>query len=64
MTKVLYYCIAETPYPSNRDMVFIYSAFIKGDHTYFDIETSGMNGTELYPHVKYTTISEFLAGLL
>ncbi|XXG64883.1 hypothetical protein AAC387_Pa05g2716 [Persea americana] len=48
--------IQETPYPSNRDMVFIYSAFIKGDHTYFDIETSGMNGTELYPHVKYTTI--------
>ncbi|RWR82417.1 Isoflavone reductase-like protein IRL [Cinnamomum micranthum f. kanehirae] len=48
--------IQETPYPSNRDMIFIYSAFIKGDHTHFDIETSGTNGTELYPHVKYTTI--------
>lgn len=64
LTKVLHYCIAETPYPSNKDMIFIYSAFIKGDHTYFDIEPSGMNGTELYPHIKYTTISDYLDTLL
>lgn len=56
--------IRETPYPSNMDMIFIYSAFIKGDHTYFDIEPSGMDGTELYPHVKYTTIAEYLDTLL
>ncbi|KAF8405246.1 hypothetical protein HHK36_010147 [Tetracentron sinense] len=53
--------IQETPYPNNMEMIFIYSAFIKGDQTYFDIEASGgVDGTELYPHVKYTTISEYL----
>ncbi|XP_058092064.1 probable pinoresinol-lariciresinol reductase 3 isoform X2 [Magnolia sinica] len=35
--------IKETPFPSNSEMIFIYSAFIKGDHTYFDIEPSGIN---------------------
>ncbi|EOA17069.1 hypothetical protein CARUB_v10005310mg [Capsella rubella] len=57
--------IKETLYPDNMEMVFIYSVFIKGDHTYFDIESSGgMNGTELYPDVKYMTVSEFLDTLL
>ncbi|XP_010437600.1 PREDICTED: probable pinoresinol-lariciresinol reductase 3 [Camelina sativa] len=57
--------IKETPYPDNMEMVFIYSVFIKGDHTYFDIESSGgVNGTELYPDVKYMTVSEFLDTLL
>lgn len=58
-------CIAETPYPDNMEMIFIYSVFVKGDHTYFDIESSGgVDGTQLYPHLKYTTISEFLDTLL
>ncbi|CAH8274334.1 unnamed protein product [Arabidopsis lyrata] len=57
--------IQETPYPDNMEMVFIYSVFIKGDHTYFNIESSGgVNGTELYPDVKYMTVSEFLNTLL
>ncbi|AEE86390.1 isoflavone reductase-like protein [Arabidopsis thaliana] len=57
--------IKETPYPDNMEMVFIYSVFIKGDHTYFDIEScGGVNGTELYPDVKYMTVSEFLDTLL
>ncbi|VVB10362.1 unnamed protein product [Arabis nemorensis] len=57
--------IKETPYPDNMEMVFIYSVFIKGDHTYFDIESSGgVNGTELYPDVNYMTVSEFLDTLL
>ncbi|ESQ53669.1 hypothetical protein EUTSA_v10025756mg [Eutrema salsugineum] len=57
--------IKETPYPENMEMVFIYSVFIKGDHTYFDIESSGgVSGTELYPDVKYMTVSEFLDTLL
>lgn len=54
-----------TSFPSNSKMLFIYSAFIKGDHTYFDIESSsGVNGTELYPQLKYTTLSEFLDTLI
>ncbi|KAJ4716525.1 putative Isoflavone reductase [Melia azedarach] len=57
--------IKETPYPDNMEMIFIYSVFVKGDHTYFDIESSGgVDGTQLYPHLKYTTISEFLDTLL
>lgn len=46
-------------------MVFIYSAFVKGDQTYFDIKSSGgVDGTQLYPDLKYTTISEYLDTLL
>lgn len=57
--------IAENPYPENMNLIFIYSAFIKGDHTYFDIESSGgVEGTELYPHLRYTTIAEHLDTLL
>ncbi|ESR36537.1 hypothetical protein CICLE_v10028526mg [Citrus x clementina] len=57
--------IEDTPYPENLEMVFIYSTFVKGDHTYFDIEpSSGVEGTQLYPHLKYTTISEHLDNLL
>ncbi|GAV58264.1 NmrA domain-containing protein [Cephalotus follicularis] len=57
--------IRETPYPNNMDMIFIYSAFVKGDHTYFDIESSvGVEGTQLYPHLEYTTISKHLDTLL
>ncbi|KAK4437756.1 Phenylcoumaran benzylic ether reductase POP1 [Sesamum alatum] len=52
--------IHETPYPDNMQMVFIYSVFVKGDQTYFDIESSnGVDGTQLYPHIKYTKITEF-----
>ncbi|KAG7011591.1 hypothetical protein SDJN02_26497, partial [Cucurbita argyrosperma subsp. argyrosperma] len=34
---------------------------INGDHTNFDIEASfGVEATNLYPNVKYTTVDEFL----
>ncbi|XP_057964754.1 probable pinoresinol-lariciresinol reductase 3 [Malania oleifera] len=57
--------IKDTPYPECLELIFIYSAFIKGDHTYFDIESSGgVEGTQLYPHVRYTTISDYLDTLL
>ncbi|KAI6677731.1 hypothetical protein NL676_038527 [Syzygium grande] len=57
--------IRETPYPDNMLFIFIYSVFIKGDQTYFDIESSGgLEGTQLYPHLNYTTISEYLDTLV
>ncbi|KAM0932898.1 putative 2'-hydroxyisoflavone reductase [Dioscorea sansibarensis] len=57
--------IQETPFPGKRELIFIYSAFIKGDHTYFSIEeSSGLEGTQLYPDVKYTTVTEFLDSRL
>ncbi|KAM7276046.1 hypothetical protein ACFE04_017912 [Oxalis oulophora] len=53
--------IKETPYPDNMELVFIYSVFVKGDHTYFEIESSSAaDATQLYPHIKYTTVSEHL----
>nr|XP_016475277.1 PREDICTED: probable pinoresinol-lariciresinol reductase 3 isoform X2 [Nicotiana tabacum] len=57
--------IREMPYPENMELVFIYSAFVKGDQTYFSIDSSGgLEGTQLYPQITYTTISEFLDTLL
>ncbi|RWW45515.1 hypothetical protein BHE74_00048640 [Ensete ventricosum] len=38
-----------------------HSAFVKGDHTNFEIDPSfGVEATALYPDVKYTTVDEFL----
>lgn len=57
--------VKDTPYPDNMEMVFIYSAFIKGDQTYFDIESSGgVDGTKLYPQQNFITISQYLDTLL
>ncbi|KAG6410803.1 hypothetical protein SASPL_128872 [Salvia splendens] len=57
--------IQENPYPENMQMVFIYSVFVKGDQTYYDINSSnGVEGTQLYPHIEYTTVSQFLDKLL
>ncbi|EPS74143.1 hypothetical protein M569_00607, partial [Genlisea aurea] len=53
--------IHETPYPENMDLVFIYSAFVKGDQTYFP--TNGFEGTEAYPDINYTTVSQYLDTL-
>ncbi|KAB1220653.1 hypothetical protein CJ030_MR3G009397 [Morella rubra] len=39
----------------------IYSIFVKGDQTNFETESSlGVEATELYPDVKYTTVEEYL----
>jgi hypothetical protein len=38
-----------------------HSVFVKGDHTNFEIEASfGVEASELYPDVKYTTVEEYL----
>lgn len=63
MWLIIGYLISETPYPNNMEMIFIYSGFIKGDNTYFDID-SGVDATHLYPDVKYTTISQYLDTLV
>ncbi|KMZ64634.1 putative pinoresinol-lariciresinol reductase 3 [Zostera marina] len=56
--------IQEIPYPKNMELIFIYSAFIKGDHTYFPIDpSSGLEGTQAYPSVKLTTVHEFINTL-
>lgn len=38
-----------------------HSVFVKGDQTNFKIEPSfGVEASELYPDIKYSTVDEFL----
>jgi uncharacterized protein YbjT (DUF2867 family) len=53
--------IQESPIPFNIIFGINHSVFVKGDHTNFEIESSfGVEASELYPHVKYTTVEEYL----
>ncbi|CAA2994376.1 isoflavone reductase [Olea europaea subsp. europaea] len=53
--------IQEAPIPVNIIISINHSTFVKGDQTYFEIEPSfGVEASELYPDVKYTTVEEYL----
>lgn len=53
--------IQEAPIPVNIILAINHSIFLKGDQTYFEIEPSfGVEASELYPDVKYTTVEEYL----
>ncbi|CAI9755877.1 unnamed protein product [Fraxinus pennsylvanica] len=53
--------IQESPSPINFLQAINHSIFIKGDQTYFEIEPSfGVEASELYPDVEYTTVEEYL----
>ncbi|CAK9178506.1 unnamed protein product [Ilex paraguariensis] len=53
--------IEESPLPVNIILAINHSIFVKGDHTNFEIEPSfGVEASELYPDVKYTTVEEYL----
>jgi len=53
--------IEEAPVPINVILSISHSVFVKGDHTNFEIEPSfGVEASELYPDVKYTTVDEYL----
>lgn len=55
------FCFAESPIPINVILAINHSVFVKGDHTNFEIEPSfGVEASELYPDVKYTTVEEYL----
>ncbi|KAJ4869809.1 putative pinoresinol-lariciresinol reductase 3 [Raphanus sativus] len=58
--------IKETPYPDDMEMVFIYSVLSEDTTRTLTLMSLvvGVNGTELYPDVKYITVSEFLDTLL
>ncbi|KAK8642424.1 hypothetical protein V6N13_011767 [Hibiscus sabdariffa] len=52
--------IQEAPIPINVVLSINHSIFIKGDHTNFEIEpVFGVEASELYPEVKYTTVEEY-----
>ncbi|CAL5038481.1 unnamed protein product [Urochloa decumbens] len=57
--------IEEFPVPLNIGLSISHSVWVKGDHTNFEIEPSfGVEATQLYPDVKYTTVDEYLNRLL
>ncbi|KAK0581115.1 hypothetical protein LWI29_010168 [Acer saccharum] len=57
--------IQEAAVPLNVILSIGHSAFVKGDHTNFEIEPSlGVEASELYPDVKYSSVDEFLNQLV
>ncbi|XP_075645312.1 phenylcoumaran benzylic ether reductase Betv6 [Castanea sativa] len=53
--------IQESPIPINVILSINHSVFVKGDHTNFEIEPSfGVEASQLYPDVKYTSVEEYL----
>ncbi|KAL2504071.1 NmrA-like negative transcriptional regulator family protein [Abeliophyllum distichum] len=53
--------IQESPISNNLVLSIRHSIFVKGDQTYFEIKPScGVEASELYPDVKYTTVEEIL----
>ncbi|XVE66984.1 hypothetical protein DITRI_Ditri08aG0123900 [Diplodiscus trichospermus] len=53
--------IQEAEIPQKVILSIAHCVFIKGDHTNFEIEPSfGVEASELYPDVKYTTVEEYL----
>nr|AHA90804.1 allylphenol synthase 1 [Larrea tridentata] len=54
--------IQEAEIPWNVVLAINHSVFVKGDHTNFAIKPSfGVEASELYPDVKYTTVEEYLS---
>ncbi|CAM0943429.1 unnamed protein product [Alopecurus aequalis] len=57
--------IQESSAPLNVVLSLCHSAWVKGDHSNFEIDPSfGVEATELYPDVKYTTVEECLNRFL
>ncbi|XP_044510516.1 eugenol synthase 1-like [Mangifera indica] len=53
--------IKEAPFPLNILLSINHSIFVNGDQTNFTIDPSfGVEASELYPEVKYSTVEEYL----
>ncbi|ESQ27612.1 hypothetical protein EUTSA_v10018910mg [Eutrema salsugineum] len=53
--------IAESPHPLDLLLALNHAIFVKGDQTWFTIEPSfGVEASQLYPDVKYTSVDEYL----
>lgn len=53
--------IQEASVPLNVLLSICHTAFVKGDHTNFEIDSSfGVEASEVYPDVKYTPVDEIL----
>lgn len=57
--------IQVAPYPVNIRLMFTQAVFVKGDHTSYGIEpTFGVEASEVYPDVKYTSVEEYLTQVV
>ncbi|ESW03820.1 hypothetical protein PHAVU_011G044700 [Phaseolus vulgaris] len=53
--------IEESSFPIDIGVSICHSAYVKGDHTNYEIKPSfGVEASMLYPDVKYTTLDEFI----
>ncbi|XP_042482211.1 isoflavone reductase-like protein [Macadamia integrifolia] len=53
--------IQAAPFPVNVTLSLCHSVFVKGDQTNFEIEPSfGVEASELYPDVNYTSVDDYL----
>lgn len=53
--------IQDSPPPANVFLAIGHAVFVRGDQTNFNIEPSfGVEASELYPDVKYTSVDEYL----
>ncbi|GLT73429.1 hypothetical protein SLA2020_452900 [Shorea laevis] len=60
-SKILISSFYKSPFPFNLFLFIGHSGFVKGDGTNFEIEESfGVETSELYLEVKYTTVDEYL----
>ncbi|CAH8258231.1 unnamed protein product [Arabidopsis lyrata] len=54
--------IPESPHPLDLLLALNHAIFLKGDQTYFTIEPSfGVEASQLYPDIKYTSVDEYLS---
>jgi len=57
--------ILRTKQALNIALSIRHSGWVKGDHTNFEIDPFfGVEGTDLYTDVKYTTVDEYLNKFL
>jgi len=53
--------ITEAAFPQNVILAVLHSVFVKGDQANFEIKPSfGVEASELYPDVKYTTVDQYM----
>ncbi|KAH0938532.1 hypothetical protein HID58_005993 [Brassica napus] len=54
--------IPQSPHPLDLLLALNHAIFVKGDQTWFTIEPSfGVEASQLYPDVKYTSVNEYLS---
>ena len=57
--------VAEAAVPLNVALSIVHSVFVKGDHTNYEIDPLfGVEASELYPDVKYSSVDEILNQLV